>query len=271
MSTFEEEEEDGAPITKRAIKAAIKKHNLYSTPELNDVLYLHYQGFTRIQKLGAFVNLKALWLNNNAISKIEGLDELKNLTCLYLQNNIIDSIAGLEQLTKLDTLCLSHNYVARADGIRTCQALTTVELDHNKFRDPTGLSELACVPHIQILNLNNNDIATEEFASVLQGLVNLRVLRMIGNPVTREMKNYRRRLILQFEDLKFLDDAPVDDDERRCALAWSTGGRQAEKTEREKIKAEKDSRHAENMRKFREMQKKPESKLFVAEGEMEPD
>ena len=254
MTDFGEEEEDGVPITKKALKALIRKHNLYSTPSLNEVLYLHHQGFTLIRNLDKYVNLKALWLNNNAISKIEGLDQLVNLKCLYLANNIIESISGLEALEALDTLSLSHNYIQRIEGLQNCKHLTTLELDHNKLRNPEGLAGVIEVAEsLTILNLNNNDIEDESFAEVLKGLRKLRVLRMVGNEVTRKMRDYRRRIILQFEDLRFLDDAPVEEDERRCVTAWGQGGREAEKAERQKIKQEKDALHQENMRKFREL------------------
>jgi dynein assembly factor 1 len=232
----------------------VKKHNLYNSSELNEVLYLHYRGFTRICNLHKFVNLKALWLNNNAICRIEGLEELRSLTCLYLANNLIETISGLENLVSLDTLSLSHNYIARIEGLENCRKLTTIELDHNKFRDPDGLTGLVAAPTILILNLNHNDIADDAFASTIQPLRQLRVLRMVGNAVTRQMKDYRRRLILEFPELRFLDDAPVDEDERRCVAAWGVGGIHAERVEREAIKAEKDARHRENMRKLREMQ-----------------
>lgn len=258
MTDFGEEEEEGVPITKKALKALIRKHNLYSTPSLNEVLYLHHQGFTQIRNLDKYVNLKALWLNNNAISKIEGLEQLVNLKCLYLASNIIESMSGLEALVALDTLSLSHNYIRRIEGLQNCKCLTTLELDHNKFGDPDGLAGVMEVADsLTILNLNNNDIEDERFAEVIKGLTKLRVLRMVGNEVTRKMRDYRRRLILQFEDLRFLDDAPVEDDERRCVTAWGQGGREAEKAERQKIKSEKDALHQENMRKFRELTGRP--------------
>jgi dynein assembly factor 1 len=268
MLDFEfEEEEEGKPITKKVIKTIIKKHNLYTTPELNDILYLHHQGFTAIRNLDPYVNLKALWLNNNAISRIEGLDQLRNLTCLYLANNIIDSLSGLENLTSLDTLSLSHNYIAHVEGLQNCVKLTTVELDHNKLRSPAGIAGLLAAPTITILNLNNNDIEEEECAVVLKDLQLLRVFRLVGNPVTRQMRDYRRRLILQWPELRFLDDAPVDEDERRSVTAWGIGGIEAERAERAKIKSEKDAKHLENMQKLRALQgKKP---LKVEGGESE--
>ncbi|KAH0787035.1 Leucine Rich Repeat family protein [Histomonas meleagridis] len=267
MSDFAEEEEDGSPITKKAIKESIKKHKLYITPELNDVLYLHYSGFTKIENLDPFINLKALWLNNNAISTIEGLDQLQNLRSLYLQNNIIEKISGLDKLSNLDTLCLSTNFIQEIEGLGGCTKLSTIELDHNKLMDPSKLSGLLEAPSLTIINLSNNMISDERFLDIISGLQKLRVLRMEGNAVTRNMKNYRRRIILQFPDLRYLDDAPVTDEERRLVNAWKEGGIEAEKRERQLIKQEKDLKHEENMKQFYELRKKSEEK----NGETPPE
>lgn len=251
-----EEEEAGKPITEKALKELIKKHKLYSTPELNDVLYLHYQGFTKISNLEPYTGLKALWLNHNAISQIEGLDNLKELKCLYLGNNIIDEIKGIDQLTQLDTLSLSYNYVTKITGLSKCQNLKTLELDHNKLRNPDDLIGILEAPSLQILNISENNIADEKFAEILSGLKNLKVLRANGNPVCREMKNYRRRIILMFPELTYLDDAPISEEDRRLALAWQKGGKEAENAERIQIKKEKDAAHMKSMKEFRSMQRK---------------
>lgn len=273
MSDFEEEEEEGHPIHEKDLKEAIKKHKLYTTPSLNEVLYLHYQGFTKIQNLEPFVNLKALWLNNNAISQIEGLDELTNLTCLYLANNLIENISGLEKLEKLDTLVLSSNFITKIENLSGCKSLTTLSIDHNKIRDPEGLSGLAEVPTLTILNADDNQIKSEDFLEVIKPLTSLRVLRMNGNEVTRNMKNYRRRIILGFSDLQFLDDAPVTEEDRRLANAWAAGGIAAERKEREIIKKEKDDIREENMRKFHELVNKGKNKAQqqLDEAELEEE
>lgn len=250
------EEEDGNPMTLKSIEGLIKKHGQYRTPELNDVLYLHYQGFTNIANLEAYTGVKALWLNNNAISKIEGLNTLENLKCLYLANNIIEDIEGLDALENLDTLSLSYNYVHTVQGLSKLKHLTSLELDHNKLHDPDDLNGVLEAPSIQILNISHNEIEDERFLEVLSGLKDLRVLRNEGNPVTRTMKNYRRRIILTFPELRFLDDAPVTEEDRRLAIAWGKGGHDAEKAERELIKAEKDEKHMKHMKEFREMQRK---------------
>ena len=83
----------------------------YEYPHLNANLYLHFQGFHKIQNLDNFTNLKVLYLENNCIDKIENLQNLKNLTCLYLQNNYIkhlpkDQIRLLKYI--LQKLLLGH-------------------------------------------------------------------------------------------------------------------------------------------------------------------
>jgi len=52
------------------------------------------------------------------------------------------------------------------------------------------------------------------------------------------MKNYRKTLIHKLPKLKFLDDRPVFDDERRFAEAFMAGGIEAEREERKKYKKE---------------------------------
>lgn len=70
-------------MTKDYLKYLCKKQQLYSTPELNDKLYLQYQGFTNMENLDAYVGLKSLWLDGNGVSKIENIDQLSQLRCLY--------------------------------------------------------------------------------------------------------------------------------------------------------------------------------------------
>jgi dynein assembly factor 1 len=85
----------------------------YRTHELNEILYLHYKSFKKIQNLDTFVNLKVLYLEGNAISKIEGLDKLVNLTSLYLHENCIEKIEGLDTLCHLANLNISDNLIKK--------------------------------------------------------------------------------------------------------------------------------------------------------------
>ena len=212
------------------------------TPELNEVLYLHYGGFVKIQYLDPFINLKALWLNNNAITKIEGLSSLINLSCLYLQNNLIEKIEGLDNLKNLKTLVLSFNYINKIENLENLNYLTTLEIDHNKIKEIENLKGVLSLKSLNILNLSNNDIDDTSFSDIIEQLPQLRVLRMEGNSVIRKMENYRRILIIKNLELKYLDDTPIEENDRRLANAWKLGGKVEEKKERELIKKEKEEK-----------------------------
>jgi hypothetical protein len=85
----EKDEKGFRIITEDFCKKLCYYNGGYDSAKLNVNLYLHFQGFRKIQNLENFTNLQVLYLENNSISKIEGLDKLVNLTCLYLQNNYI--------------------------------------------------------------------------------------------------------------------------------------------------------------------------------------
>ena len=79
-------------MNQRYIKRLCEEQGLYLTPSVNDKLYLHFKGFSKIQNLEEYINLCTLYLENNLIRAIEGLDNLKSLRFLYLHNNMIKKI-----------------------------------------------------------------------------------------------------------------------------------------------------------------------------------
>jgi dynein assembly factor 1, axonemal len=52
-------------------------------------------------------------------------------------------------------------------------------------------------------------------------------------------------LILKIDTLKYIDDRPVTDEEKRRTIAWGVGGKEAELEEKKKIEDEKREFHKE--------------------------
>jgi dynein assembly factor 1 len=251
----EEDEDDGMSMTPKAILECCRKHSLYVVPDLNDVLYLHSEGFPKIKNLDAYTGLKALWLNNNQISVIENLANLTSLTSLYLNNNFITEIAGLETLVNLECLCLSGNHITKVSGLENLKRLTTLEIDHNSVKSGEAIEGILNCPSIQILNITFNQIDDPNVIDVLEQMPDLRVLRMDSNPIVPKTRNYRRMMITRLKQLKYLDDEPVNDEDRRLVAAWNEGGRTGEMNERHKIKQERFDVERQAMKDLRRLQR----------------
>lgn len=53
---------------------------------------------------------------------------------------------------------------------------------------------------------------------------NLAVVYLQNNRFNKKIAHYRKTLISKMTNLKYIDDKPVFDDERRYAQAWARGG-----------------------------------------------
>ena len=208
---------------------------------------------TKLDGLEQNVKLRSLYLQENLIEKIEGLDTLQDLVQLNLSDNLIRKVEGLSNLTKLDTIQLKRNRIGK-----TGEESTALE-------DIMGLLEC---PSIAVVDLSDNYIDDPEvLPQVLAKMPKLAVLYLQGNPVTKSIKNYRKVMITIIPTLKYLDDRPVSEEDRRAAEAFSRGGYDEERNERDKIKKEKDDAHWKNHEAFQEMINKARAEKKLAEEE----
>ena len=242
----------------------------YRTHELNEILYLHYKSFKKIQNLDTFVNLKVLYLEGNAISKIEGLDKLVNLTSLYLHENCIEKIEGLDTLSHLANLNISDNLIKKIENLKGLTNLSNLLLKRNRIgikgiEDLKGLLELG--KEIAVIDLSDNLIEDPKIVDeILTKFIDLRVIYLKGNDVVRKIPNYRKTLISKIDTLKYIDDKPIFEDEKRFALAFARGGYEEEKKERAKYREEIRQKEEQRIRDFCKMMNK-----YKEEGEQEKE
>ena len=248
MSTLEKEkpqpenDENGFRIiTEDFCKKLCYYNGGYDSPKLNVNLYLHFQGFRKIQNLGNFTNLQVLYLENNSINKIEGLDKLINLTCLYLQNNYIKEIENLENNTKLSILNLSNNKIQSIPNISYLDKLENLYISKNSLSTIQNLEGLLNLKSLSLLDIQNNpfSVLPDDLIIFLNKLEKLKVLYLKGD-ITRLIPNYRRTLIVKIKNLTYLDDKPIKNEDKVGAEAYFKGGYQAEKEARIKYREEND-------------------------------
>jgi len=247
----------GSEMTAKELRKIIDsdKRVYYRTEELNDKLYIHYKGWRELQNLEGWTGLKTLYAECNAFSEITGLQTCTKIRSLFLQENCIKQISGLETLTDLWSINLSSNFIERIEGLSACTKLNTLIIAKNKigFGGIADIEQLAdssvCSLDLQDNRLEDPDILPEVFAR----MSDLRVLYLKGNPAAKKIVNYRKSLTAYCKDMRYIDDRPVFEDDRRCAEAFNRGGIEEERAEKRRIKEEKSQAHDRNMRLFQEM------------------
>lgn len=251
-----------ALMNKETLKKLCKDDKLYTTPRINDKIYLHYKGFARIENLEEYTGLTCIWLEGNGFGKLEGLENQTLLRSLYLHENCIERIEGLDSQIDLDTLNVSKNCLKTIENLSHMKKLTSLNIAHNYIKSADDVRHILDVPSLQTVDLQHNKIDDPSIVEILSGMPDLRVLYLMGNPVVKKIPNYRRTIIAKCPQLKYLDDRPVFDDERRRTDAWGKvidmGGSKDEALEAERaeinvIRQEKAEAEERNFRAFEEM------------------
>lgn len=105
----------------------------YRTPELNEKLFLHFKGFSKIKNLEQFKQLKCLYFEGNGCDSLLGLEENTELRSLFIQENAIRKMEGLQNMKELRQLNLSENFFSVIEGLSGCTQLNTLYLKSNRL------------------------------------------------------------------------------------------------------------------------------------------
>ena len=229
-----------------------KQHGFYSTPELNERLYLHCKGLSSIPDLAPFSGAKALWLESNCIERIENLEGNGELMTIYLARNAIESMGGLSALHKLCKLDLNENFIAKVEGLAGCTSLQELCLQKNNLKTVTALSGLLDVAStISSLDLSHNPLEYDEkLLDLLERLPKLTALRLNGTALAKGFATYRKSVITRLRSLRSFDDSPVTEVERNAADAFFVGGWEAERDVKAAAKQQKIDEEVRMMDRF---------------------
>ncbi|KAM6419472.1 leucine-rich repeat and guanylate kinase domain-containing protein [Pluvialis apricaria] len=172
-----------------------------------------YNQIPKMQELSAYRSLTKLLLDFNNIEEIRGLEKCHSLTHLSLSHNRLVAISGLENLP-IKILNLSSNQIEKITGLDSLKTLQKLDLSSNKISSLEGLEEHDL---LEVINLEDNQIAELRELECVEDLPLLRVLNLLRNPV-QEQTEYWLLVIFMLLQLTELDLKKISVEEKVAAV-----------------------------------------------------
>jgi dynein assembly factor 1 len=235
------------------LELAVSHEGGFVTPKLNDSLYLHFKGWSKIENLEPYSELKALWLESNGLQKLENLDALTKLRCLYVQQNLVTKIENIQSLVSLRILDISQNRLTKLENLGSLPCLETLNVSKNLLENNESIKELELCTRLFTIDLSNNVLEGEEVLDAIAAAPSLVSFNLTGNPVMK-VPQLRKKMICKMPKLTYLD-RPVFAAERFAAEAWGKGGRDAEvnaRAEYQKLQKEKALQETRDFKEWKE-------------------
>ena len=190
--------------------------------------------------------MKSFYFEGNSVEKVgSALETNTKLLSIQLQGNILKRMEGYHTLSNLRTLNLSENQIYKIEGLENCVNLQSLYIARNNLgKGEAGtiaaVEQLIECPSLECVELSKNYLSDPAVIDeVFAKLPNLRVLYLLGNELTSHIKSYRKTLISKLPELRYLDDRPVFEDDRRASHAFNRGGIEEERKERKIMRQEK--------------------------------
>jgi dynein assembly factor 1 len=136
-------------------------------------------------------------------------------------------------------------------------------LKSNYLVTAQDIEHVLTLPNLSVLDIQSNRVTDVNIVDILAQMPELKVLYLQGHDVVKHIKQYRKTLVYRCRKLKYLDDRPVFDDERRRVEAWGKAldasqgdykaAQEAERDEMDAIRREKKERDELNFLHFEQM------------------
>merc|ERR1711998_419051 len=149
------------------------------------------------------------------------LSTLKKCRHLRLSSNSIDKISSLSGMDSLEILSLARNQIKKIENLDgVADTLSQLWLSYNNIEKLNGIEKLTT---LQVVYLARNKISAWGEIERLQELPHLTTLLLKGNPIEIKTEedglNWRVELLKRLPNLKNIDGALVEDEEREQAKA----------------------------------------------------